>query len=287
MEILLSDHEIQTWIIPHLTTGTRGFGTKFELTNLVRVILYRLKSGCQWRSLPLKAFFGDTPISWQNVYHHFNQWSKDGCWVTIWQHFLVEHRAELDMSSIALDGSHTPAKRGGEAVAYQGRKSAKTTNALFLVDKQGVPLAMGEPQAGNHHDVYDIKTIFQTMLDTLKAAEIKVEGLFLNADPGFDATVVKEICDNEDIIANIKPVKRDNKKADTEPHQDGALVFDELLYKERSVVEHTNAWIDAYKILLVRFETSLRNWKSLHYIAFLLIFNRKIKNRQNKKNSSN
>jgi len=34
-------------------------------------------------------------------------------------------------------GSHTLAKRGGEALAYQGRKAAKTTNLLFLADNQG------------------------------------------------------------------------------------------------------------------------------------------------------
>ena len=39
------------------------------------------------------------------------------------------------------------------AMAYQGRKKCKTTNALFLTDRQGIPLAMSNPVGGNHHDL--------------------------------------------------------------------------------------------------------------------------------------
>ncbi len=35
------------------------------------------------------------------------------------------------MSSIQLGGTHTLAKRGDEAVAYQGRKKCKTSNILI------------------------------------------------------------------------------------------------------------------------------------------------------------
>ncbi|NAW49930.1 hypothetical protein GNY06_00465 [Elizabethkingia argentiflava] len=36
------------------------------------------------------------------------------------------------MSSVQLDGSHTPSRMGGEKLGYQGRKKAKTTNSIFL-----------------------------------------------------------------------------------------------------------------------------------------------------------
>lgn len=44
--------------------------------------------------------------------------------------FLGDHRADLDLSSVDLEGSHTPAKRGGENVEYQGRKKSRTTPML-------------------------------------------------------------------------------------------------------------------------------------------------------------
>ena len=36
----------------------------------------------------------------------------------------------LDLSQLNLDGMHTLAKKGGEQVAYQERKKAKTSNIL-------------------------------------------------------------------------------------------------------------------------------------------------------------
>ena len=68
------------------------------------------------------------------------------------------------MSSIQLDGSHTPAKRGGEAVVYQNRKKSKITNVLFLTDKNGLPLAMSEPIDGNHNDLFRVDFFFLKML---------------------------------------------------------------------------------------------------------------------------
>jgi transposase len=271
MEILCSD-TIRQFILPFLTAGSRGFKITYDREALVRIILYRLKTGCQWREIPLKQFFGSLEISWQTVYHHWNKWCKAGCWQAIWQNFLQHHRAFLDLSTIQTDGSHTPAKRGGQAVAYQGRKSAKTTNALFLVDNRGTPLVMGEPQAGNHNDLFDIATILPEMLDELTELDISLKGLFLNADSGFYAQVVETICEKYDIFPNIKP------KKNSKPKEEQTFTFDADLYKQRTVVEHTNAWIDAFKALLVRFETSTRNWKELHYLAFVVIFQRKINN---------
>jgi hypothetical protein len=74
---------------------------------------------------------------------------------------LKKNLRYLDMSSVEFDGSHTPAKNGGDAVGYQGRKSSNTTNALFLSDKQGVMLSMSTPQEGNHHDLFEIQQLLK------------------------------------------------------------------------------------------------------------------------------
>lgn len=94
-----------------------------------------------------------------------------------------------------IDGSHTPAIRGGEQVEYQGRKKRKTTNALYLFDRQGLPIAMSEPLAGNHTDLYDIEAQFEVVTGTLEQANIPVKGLFLNADSGFDSKDFRKSCE--------------------------------------------------------------------------------------------
>ncbi|CAZ97236.1 hypothetical protein [Zobellia galactanivorans] len=93
----------------------------------------------------------------------------------------------FDLSSVDLDGIHTPAIRGGEAVEYQGRKKGRNTNAFFLTDRQGLPLAISEPVSGNHNELFDIEIQFEVVTATLDGADIKTEGLFLNADAGFDS----------------------------------------------------------------------------------------------------
>lgn len=265
MYVNLSKKIITRNLLPHLSQTNLGRKTKVPLWRIVRGIIYRLKSGCQWRELPISAFCSRILITWNSFYYHFNKWSKDGSWKKMWTKLLSIHRMKLDMSSIQLDGSHTLAKRGGEAVAYQHRKKAKTTNALFLTDKYGIPLAMSEPIDGNHNDLFEIEIFFTKMIDDLEKSKIQTNGLFMNADAGFDSEGFRKICFSKGIIANIDFNKRNSKNTDNQP-----LLIDQL-YKERFSVERTNAWIDAFKALLVRFETLARTWSSLHYLAFSLI----------------
>jgi len=206
--------------------------------------------------------------------------SKDGCWRKIWINILSQNLKHLDLSSIELDGSHTPAKNGGDAVGYQGRKASNTTNALFLSDSQGIILGMSTPQEGQHHDLFEIQTLFDEICNILKSAGINLKGLFLNADSGFDSKEFQEVCQKEEIIANVKPNPRNSANQQHEPYQSGTHIFDEELYEDRTVIEHANAWIDGFKSLLVRFEFSVRNWMALHFIAFSVIFLRKINKKQ-------
>ena len=45
---------------------------KYDLYDIVCAILYLLKEGCRWRSLP-----HDFP-KWNNVYYHYQVWSEKG-----------------------------------------------------------------------------------------------------------------------------------------------------------------------------------------------------------------
>lgn len=176
---------IMAHILPHLSVGKRGFKPRVYLAEIVQAIFYRLKTGCQWREIPVRQFISRGSC-WQHVFYYFNKWSKDGSWRSVWLHLLFRYRDHLDLSTVQLDGSHTPAHRGGEAVSYQGRKSTKTGNALFLCDNTGQMLAMGTPQQGQHHDLCQVKELFSAMCGLLQEAGISMRGTFLNADPGFD-----------------------------------------------------------------------------------------------------
>ena len=74
----LGKDTINNWIIPFLSVGKRGFKSNFDLASIFLLILKRLKTGVQWRELPIEVYFEKGEISWQNIYYYFNKWSKDG-----------------------------------------------------------------------------------------------------------------------------------------------------------------------------------------------------------------
>ena len=136
MYTVLDKYTIEMEIVPLIPKAKRGFPPTVPLVEIINAILYKLKTGVQWNQLPVKALFEKVSLTWNSVYYHYRKWCLSDCLKQSWIDFLKNHKKELDLSSVDLDGSHTPAIRGGEQVEYQGRKKRKTTNALYLTDRQ-------------------------------------------------------------------------------------------------------------------------------------------------------
>lgn len=260
---------IENEILPHLSVAKRGFKTKSCLTEIINCILYKLKTGIQWHMLPVSSLFSDIVLSYKTVYGHFRKWSKKGEWESSWLRILEIHKWALDLSTSSVDGSHTKALRGGEQVEFQTRKMSKTTNALYLTDNQGLPIAISSPIAGNHHDLYQIDIHLDELFQTLEKAGISTDGLFINADAGFDSKEFRSKCFEYGIITNTAINPRNG-------NSDDIVIFDEILYEQRYTIERTNAWIDSYRTLLNRFDTTISSWTSFNYIAFMVILLKKI-----------
>lgn len=175
----------------------------------------------------------------------------------------------MDLSTSSIDGSHTRALRGGEEVEFQARKMSKTTNALYLTDNQGIPIAISSPVSGNHHDLYQVEDRMDELLQTLEKANIATDGLFVNADAGFDSKDFRRKCYEYEIVPNTAINPRNGTI-------DDMIIFDEMLYENRYTIERTNAWMDSYRTLLNRFDTTITSWKAFNYIAFITIFLKKI-----------
>jgi hypothetical protein len=69
---------IEKWILPYLSLGQCGKDIKVEMSTLIDAILHKLKTGCQWRQLPVKQFFGDQKLTWQGVYFISTSGAKMG-----------------------------------------------------------------------------------------------------------------------------------------------------------------------------------------------------------------
>ncbi len=131
-------------------------------------------------------------------------------------------------------------------------------------------LACSEPISGEHNDLYQIQRCFDELCLLLQQAEISLEGVFMNADAGFDCKELRKQCAQKRIQANIFINIRNSKEDITEHY------FDQQLYKKRVVIEQANAWLDSFKTLLIRFEVLTQTWIAFHLMAFSLLFLRRI-----------
>lgn len=174
---------------------------------------------------------------------------------------------DLDLAEVNLDGSHSVAKKGGESVAYQGRKKAKTSNILPLSDAKGYILGLTQFLAGNHNDAYNLTPSLQTAFKRLKCLGLCLTGTFFNADCAFDTREARKVCFNHGLIPNIAENKRNRKK----PKRGRKRFFNQKVYKHRFTAERSFAWIDKFRSLLIRFERKDVYCLGAHFIAFAMI----------------
>jgi len=55
-------------------------------------------------------------------------------------------------------------------LCYQGHKKRKTTNAIYVTDRQGIPLAMSTSVSGSHNDLYNVSEELQGLFSGLKVS---------------------------------------------------------------------------------------------------------------------
>lgn len=174
---------------------------------------------------------------------------------------------ELDLSQLHLDGSHTPAKKGGEQVAYQARKRAKTSNILPITEGNGYVVATTGIVAGNHHDAFDLPTHLAAAFKSMKRLGLIIVGAFFNADSAFDTKAARRVCFNHKVIPNIAINSRNQKKV----KRGRKRLFNATIYKQRFTSERTFAWIDKFRALLVRFDRLAQPFLGGHFLAYTLI----------------
>ena len=206
-------------------------------------------------------------ISYHAVYHHYRKWSGDGSLERVFQHSILSIREQLDTHHLNLDGSHAPAKKGGEAVAYQGRKKAKTSNVLPITDASGLILATTGIVAGNHNDAFELKDNLRAAFKFIKRLGIAIAGSYFNADAAFDTKAARATCFNHKLIPNIV----ENTRSRKHPKRGRKRLFNPEVYKLRFTCERTFAWIDKFRALLVRFDRKAIHFMGAHYIVYSLI----------------
>lgn len=110
LPVRISRKEFNRYVAPHLSKGKRGPQPKISYYKIFNYILYVLHTGIQWKRLPVQR----NEISWQDIYHYHNRWSKDGSYKNLFlaSVMTLDEHGKLDTSILHGDGSNTVAKKG-------------------------------------------------------------------------------------------------------------------------------------------------------------------------------
>ena len=196
-----------------------------------------LRTGMQWREI-------DSSHHFTTVFRRMQLWSTRGVFRTAYANALRTYRRLYPPSRYCVDSSYVKNRYGrrglGRNHTDRGRKALKLS---VLVDQHGMAYgACCHP--GNRPDV--------TLLDdTIQSALVDLDALPLFADRGYDSKRNRSICHEHKLADRIfrrrtKTVRRTNAK--------------------RIVVEHSFAWLDQFRRLLLCYEHD-----AAAYISFVTI----------------
>lgn len=220
-----------------------GRPRKLSFEYILDRIFYLLRTGSQWSNLHVHNG------SWKTIYHYFAKWSKEHVFERSFHQLIQFYVKRRGITHTITDTSFVKNIFGKDCVGRspvdRGRKATKVS---LLTDSFGTPLhILFHP--GNKNDG---KTLHHLLTKTQKY--INLGGKEIYGDKAY----CSERCEN--VIRKFNMKNKITKKR---------LPLDQSQNRKRIFVEHSFAWFDKYRRIILRYDGLVCHFRSFHYCAAL------------------
>jgi transposase len=200
--------------------------------------------------------------SGNTCWRRLRQWQALGIWATVHQVALnwLGDLDAIDWSRASVDSVSVRAKRGGEHTGPNPTDRGKAGSKFhFLVDRQGVPLAV-QLTAANVHDAKLLEPLVDAVQPirrpTGEPGRPRKRPAKLHADKAYDFGAARRALRQRGITPRI--ARR-------------GVESSERLGRVRWVVERTQAWVVAFRKLAVRHDRHAASVLAFLHLACALI----------------
>lgn len=230
-EISDSDWEVIKKLIPEEKfkgAGSAGGRPNADLRRILEGILFWVRTGCQWRLIPV--YYG----SKTTLAKYLKKWASFDLFTRLMELSLELYDQEVGIQwkFQSIDGSIKRAPGCSEGTGPNPTDRARPgTKQMIVCDQKGIPLATTMIPA-NNHDMHQIEATFVNF--QVQRPSPKVVEQHLCADKGFDSKENRETLGEWGYRHHVRkkgegwsPIRKFNAK--------------------RWVVERTHSWINQYR----------------------------------------
>lgn len=226
---------------------------KHNSREIFNAIFYLLKTGCQWRMLPIDF------APWNTVYYYYRQWKNNGLIEEIHEALrnMVRKKAgrQESPSAACIDSRSVKTTRsGGECRGVDGGKKTKGRKQHIITDTLGLLLVV-VVHAANVHD----STAAQEVINRLKGRFDRLTKIY--ADGGYRGVLIENVKRIFGWVIDI--VLRSDRNTNFQ------------VLPKRWVVERTFSWFESYRRLSKDYEYLIDTSETMIHLAMIrLMLNR-------------